>query len=147
MRKIIKKNPKNYECVERKPRGGVKLDLKTKIVWNECSLCLCMFPGSNMIFWAENWVKTGPKIAPSEFCRSRTSRDHVIQAFASSSVLPCHACASSIPLRHLCSFQSARSREPCVRVTSRWSSPQFLVFLPFLQGSFPISKSFMPYKA
>ena len=26
------KNPKNYECVERKPRGGVKLDLKTKTV-------------------------------------------------------------------------------------------------------------------
>jgi len=88
---------------------------------NECCSGLCMFPGSNMLFWAKNWVKTGPKIAPSKFCkfcRSRMSHDRVIQAFVSSSVLPCHACASSTPSRHLCSLQSARSCETCVPVTA-----------------------------
>ena len=82
---------------------------------------LWMFPGSNMLFWAKNWVKTWPKIAPSEFCRfcrSRTSRDRIIHAFASSSVLPCHACASSTPSRHLCSFHSMRSRQARERVTT-----------------------------
>ncbi|QHN77378.1 uncharacterized protein DS421_19g652180 [Arachis hypogaea] len=106
-------------------------------------------------------AKIGPKIAPSKFCKSRMSRDRIIHVFASSGVLPCHACASSTPSHHLCSFQSARScgpcvrvtatssmsREPYVRVTSHRSSPQFLVFFPFLQASFPISNSFMPYKA
>ncbi|QHN77464.1 uncharacterized protein DS421_19g652900 [Arachis hypogaea] len=41
----------------------------------------------------------------------------------------------------------SRSREPCDRVTSRWLSPQILVFLPYLLASFPISNSFMPCKA
>ena len=75
-----------------------------------CSLALTCFFGSNR---AHN--------RPSEFCkfcRSRTSRDHVIHAFASSSVLPCHACASSTQSRHLCSFQSMRSRQARERVTA-----------------------------
>ena len=105
----------------------------------------CMFSGSSLLFWAENWVKIGSKMAPGEFCRSRLSRDGVIHADVSFAFfLPpgrvAHASAS------LVLFQSARSREPCDRVTSRWLSPQILVFLPFLLASFPISNSFMPYK-
>ncbi|QHO23294.1 uncharacterized protein DS421_12g362350 [Arachis hypogaea] len=45
-----------------------------------------MFSGSSLLFWAENWVKIGSKIAPSEsyrLCRSRMSRDRVIHANAS----------------------------------------------------------------
>ena len=68
----------------------------------------CIFSGSNLLFW----VKTGPKIAPSEFCRlcrSRTSRDRVIHADASFGVLLCHAGASSTPPRHLC-YSNPRGR-------------------------------------
>ena len=73
---------------------------------------LWMFPGSNMLFWAENWVKTGPKITPSEFCRlcrSCMSRDRVIHADASCGILLCHAGASSTPPRHLC-YSNPRGR-------------------------------------
>ena len=65
----------------------------------------CMSSGSSLLFWAENWVKTGPKITPSEFCRlcrSRMSRDRVAHADASFGVLLCHAVASSMRPRHSC---------------------------------------------
>ena len=150
-------------CKQRKPRGRVKLDLKTKnyVEWmlllvSACSLALVCFSGP------KTGSKQGPKSPPAN------SADYADRA--------CHAIASLMRTRHsafclprgrvvhasasLVLFQSARLCEPCGRVTaisslsrscdrvtSRWSSPQFLVFLPFLQASFPISNSFMPYKA
>ncbi|QHN81804.1 uncharacterized protein DS421_20g690130 [Arachis hypogaea] len=66
----------------------------------------CMFSGSSLLFWAENWVKIGSKIAPSEFCRlcrSRMSRDRVIHADASFTFFP--ATRSRHPhLRVACAF-------------------------------------------
>ena len=126
----------------------------------------CMFSDSSLLFRAENWAEIRSKIAPIEFCRlcrSHMSRDRVVHADASSALFPLHAFASSTLPRHLrfpiraaaqamrprrCDLRSfARSREPCDRVTSRWLSPQILVFLLFLLASSPISLSFMPYKA
>ncbi|QHO12534.1 uncharacterized protein DS421_15g507750 [Arachis hypogaea] len=74
-------------------------------------------------------------------------RVRVVHAFASLVQFPIHAFASGTRARHCNFFYFVRSQEPCARVTFRWSSPQFLVFLPFLQASSPISKSFMSYKA
>ncbi|QHO23430.1 uncharacterized protein DS421_12g363480 [Arachis hypogaea] len=80
----------------------------------------------------------------SRFCfatRTRRPCGRVTRA------VPCRAVASSMRPHHFKLLSSARSRHPCGRVASRWSSPQFLVFLPFLQASLPISNSFIPYKA
>ncbi|QHO29423.1 uncharacterized protein DS421_8g225010 [Arachis hypogaea] len=63
------------------------------------------------------------------------------------SAFPIRAFASLMQPRHYEFLSSVWSRCQRVRITSRWSSPQFLVFLLFLQASFPISHSFMPYKA
>ena len=161
-----KLNPKNYECVEKKPRGGVKLDLKLKLCRMNVVFCFCIFSGSSLLFRAENWVEIRSKIAPSEvcrLCRSHMSCGRVIHADASFAFLPAtrsrrprlrvtcaflfRAVAWAMRPRHCDFLPFAWSRKPCGRVTSRWSSPQFLVFLPFLQASFPISHSFMPYKA
>ncbi|QHO29083.1 uncharacterized protein DS421_7g222230 [Arachis hypogaea] len=63
------------------------------------------------------------------------------------SAFPIRTSASLMRPRHCEFLSSTQSRRWHVRVTSRWSSPQFLVFLPFFQAFFPISHSFMPYKA
>ena len=127
--------------------------------------CFCIFSGSSLLFRAENWVEIRSKIAPSEFCRlcrSHMSRDRVTHTDASFALFlatrsrrpryrvawafPIRAAAWAMRPRHCDLLSFARSREPCDRVTSRWLSPQILVFLLFLLASFPISNSFMPCK-
>ena len=96
--------------------------------------CFCMSSGSSLLFRAENWVKTGPKIAPSEFCRlcrSRTSRDRVIHADASFGVSLCHAGASSTPPRHLC------YSNPCGRVSHAAASLRFPLFRAVTRAMWP----------
>ena len=109
----------------------------------------CMFSGSSLLFWAENWVKTGLKIVPSEFCRLcrlRMSRDRVIHAEASCGVLLCHAGASSTPPRHLC-YSNPRGRVSHAAASLiAGHLLNFLCSFHFLLASFPISNSFMPYK-
>ena len=62
----------------------------------------CMFSGSSLLFWAENWVKIRPEIAPSD------SADYADRA--------CHAVASSMRPRHSAFYFATRSRRPRVRV-------------------------------
>ena len=134
---------------------------------NECSvlLSLCMFPDFNLCFWAENWVEMRPKNSAIDFCNftdrarhtaaSSTQLRHsallvprvrVVHAFASFVQLPIRAVASGTRAHHCDFFYFARSRELCGRVTSRWSSSQFLVFLPFLRASSLFLTLFLPYK-
>ncbi|QHO08066.1 uncharacterized protein DS421_14g469260 [Arachis hypogaea] len=82
--------------------------------------CFCMFSGSSLLFWAETWVKIGSKIAPNDSANYEDRACHVIKSlmqtrhsrFSSPRVHVVHASAS------LVLFQSARSREPCSRVTA-----------------------------
>jgi len=79
-------------------------------VVSACSLALICFSGP------KTGSKQGPKLPLANFADS-ADRAIVIHTFASSSVLPCHACTSSTPSRHLCSFQSMRSHQARERVT------------------------------
>ena len=86
-------------------------------------LGLCMFPGSSLLFWAKNWVKTGPKIAPSD---SADYADRVRHAIASPMRTRhsafCFSTRARCPrLRVACAIPSARSREPCSRVNTIFS--------------------------
>ncbi len=86
-----------------------------------------MSPGSSLCFWAENWVKTRPEIAPSVFCyfyRLRRSRVRVVHSFASVSDFPCHAFVSSTHSRHSCRLQSTRTRQARARVAANFSIPR-----------------------
>ncbi|QHO35079.1 uncharacterized protein DS421_9g272500 [Arachis hypogaea] len=74
-------------------------------------------------------------------------RGRVVHAFASFVQLPIRAVASGTRARHGNSFYFAWSRELCDCVTSRWSSPQFLVCLPFLHASSSFHALFLPYEA
>ena len=62
-----------------------------------------MFSGSSLLFWAENWVKIRPEIAPSD------SADYADRAR--------HAIASFMRTRHSEFCFSTRMRRPCLRVT------------------------------
>ena len=63
----------------------------------------CMSSGSSMLFRTENWVKIGPKIAPSD------SADYADRAR--------HAIASFMRTRHSAFCFATRARRPRLFVT------------------------------